>query len=111
MRLPVTVFFAANPKNALDGDCVWIYSYRNCTDGANPGRSFCGRASTDRDARRKSPLTGAFFCLKIESEYGEPTRCAIKDAEQEAKDIAPSSHRLGSGRHLIRKWLSYETLE
>jgi hypothetical protein len=70
-----------------------------------------GDASTDRDARRKSPLTGAFFCLKIESEYCEPTQCAIKDAEQEAKDIAPSSHRLGTGRHLIRKWLSYETLE
>lgn len=30
-----------------------------------------GDVSTDRNAKRKSPLIGAFFCLKIESEAGD----------------------------------------
>lgn len=35
-----------------------------------------GDVSTDRNAKRKSPLNGAFFCLKIGKEYGD--HCAMR---------------------------------
>lgn len=61
-----------------------------------------GDASTDRIASRKSPFIGAFFCLKIEYEFGGPCAMHHKVAEHDVScpAIAPSSQRLGSAHQM-----------
>jgi len=59
-------------------------------------------ASTDRNACRKSPFIGAFFCLKIESEFGGPCAMHHKVAEHDAIAVLLSFLRASGSAQYVR---------